>query len=101
MAIKYNQREHLFFITINKIPLRIGTAAMKCGCLPKASAMPEKDLKPWGSFTGGLITGMAGGSSWFIGWAHSIEHFFGPVVPLAFLTTSRYTKGAYKAQNSF
>ena len=45
----------------------------------------RKGFKPWGSFTGGIITGMAGGSSGLL--LGSIGAFFGPVVPLAFLTT--------------
>lgn len=45
----------------------------------------RKGFKPKGSFVGGLITGMAGGASGLaIG---SIGAFFGPVLPLAFLTT--------------
>jgi len=45
----------------------------------------RKGFKPWGSLTGGLISGMAGGASGLaIG---SLGAFFGPIVPLAFLTT--------------
>ena len=45
----------------------------------------RKGFKPWGSFTGGLITGMAGGASGLV--VGSLGAFFGPIVPLAFLTT--------------
>lgn len=45
----------------------------------------KKGFKPWGSFTGGLISGMAGGVSGLA--LGTLGAFFGPVLPLAFLTT--------------
>ena len=45
----------------------------------------RKGLKPWGSFTGGLVSGLAGGSSGLL--VGSIGTFFGPVLPIAFFAT--------------
>jgi hypothetical protein len=45
----------------------------------------RKGFKARGSFTGGLITGLAGGASGLL--VGSIGSFFGPIIPLAFFTT--------------
>jgi|GEM_PF-1390324 len=45
----------------------------------------KKGFKPWGSFTGGVISGIAGCSSGLL--VGTLGAFFGPVVPLAFLST--------------
>jgi hypothetical protein len=45
----------------------------------------KKGFKPWGSLFGGMASGMVGGGSGLaIG---SIGVFFGPILPIAFLST--------------
>ncbi len=44
----------------------------------------KKGFKPWGSFFGGIVFGMAGGAS---GLVADIGVFLGPVLPLAFFST--------------
>ena len=45
----------------------------------------KKGFKPWGSFTGGLVLGMAGGGSGLV--LGTLGVFFGPILPVTFLAT--------------
>jgi len=82
-AIKYNNGDVFYYYKQDTITNWYSRDEMWLFTQGERDA--RKGFKPRGSFIGGIISGMAGGSSGLL--VGSVGAFFGPVLPLAFFTT--------------
>ncbi|MFI5140775.1 MAG: hypothetical protein ACHQII_00335 [Bacteroidia bacterium] len=82
-AIKYNNGDVFYYYKQDTITNWYSRDEMWLFTQGERDA--KKGFKPWGSFTGGMISGVAGGASGLV--VGTLGAFFGPILPIAFLTT--------------
>src|SRR6185312_6760536 len=87
-AIKYNNGDVFYYYKQDTITNFYSRDEMWLFTQGERDA--KKGFKPWGSFTGGLVLGMAGGGSGLV--LGTLGVFFGPILPVTFLATVGITK---------